>query len=261
MTGQKDNWIVSYPDDGNAVCFGVEDGSFWYQHRNRCILNAVNASGFDKEFYDIGGGNGITAQALQNAGYDITLVEPYLQGIENARSRGILKTVHTTLEEFKPQNGRIKSVGFFDVMEHIEDDEAFLLSINKLLEKDGKLILTVPAFLSLWSYNDVQLGHFRRYRLEDIRKILSTCGFEVCYETYFFSLVWLPMWLARVLPNLLGIKKKNTPQKKKNEHMASNPWLSRILQHVLGWEKDIIRKQKKIPLGTSCMVVARKITD
>lgn len=34
---------VSYPTDGNALCFQVEDSSFWFKHRNACITTLVKA--------------------------------------------------------------------------------------------------------------------------------------------------------------------------------------------------------------------------
>ncbi len=257
MELKRDNWLVSYPDDGNAVCFEMEDASFWYQHRNNCILNAIQNFGFEKEFYDIGGGNGITASILQQNGYEVTLVEPYAQGISNARQRGINRTIQSTLEDFRPENP-VPGVGFFDVMEHIENDENFLMRINRVVKTDGRIILTVPAFQDLWSDNDVQLGHFRRYRLQELDRLLVKCGFTPLYSTYFFSLVWPPMWLLRVLPNRLGINRPNSPKKKKSEHMATTPRLSRILRSLLSWEVKMIRRKRRIPFGTSCMVIAQK---
>lgn len=254
----KTNWLVSYPDDGNAVCYGMEDSSFWYQHRNQCILNAIQEAKFKNAFFDIGGGNGVTAQVLQNHGYDVTLVEPYQQGIENASARGIKKVIQSTLEDFADTSPQIDGVGIFDVMEHIEDDAAFLHYIHGTLKPGGKLILTVPAFQALWSDNDLQLGHYRRYRLEDLEKLLVRQGFKVTYQTYFFSLVWLPMWILRVIPNKFGITKKNTPQKKQKEHMAGNPVTAKILRWLLSWEIRLIKMRKKIPLGTSCLVIAEK---
>ena len=49
---------VSYPAEGNEQCFGIEDNSFWFRHRNSCILELV------KRFpppgkgpiFDVGGG-------------------------------------------------------------------------------------------------------------------------------------------------------------------------------------------------------------
>ncbi|CAG5000265.1 hypothetical protein DYBT9275_02428 [Dyadobacter sp. CECT 9275] len=262
MEDNRNNWIVSYPDDGNSVCYDLEDASFWYQHRNECLVAAMKADGFPAEFYDIGGGNGITALAMQQAGYDVTLIEPYLTGVRNARKRGIVKTVHSTLEDYVSMGYEpVPAAGFFDVMEHIENDKEFLRKINQLLVPDGRIMLTVPAFNSLWSENDVQLGHFRRYTLADLTQLLSETGFEVKYKTYFFSLVWLPMWVTRVLVEKFGIKKKNTPQKKKNEHMAGRPRTARLLRSLLHWEINAIRRRVSIPLGTSCLIIAQKTRE
>lgn len=258
----KENWLVSYPDDGNSVCFEMEDMSFWYQHRNECLVEAMKANGFPRDFLDIGGGNGITALAMQQAGYDVTLVEPYASGIANARKRGIRKTVQSTLEDYVNETtGAAPAAGFFDVMEHIADDKAFLKNINRLLLPGGQIMLTVPAFQSLWSENDVQLGHFRRYTLEKLSKLLAEAGFETTYQSYFFSLVWLPMWFARVLPEKFGIRKNNTPEKKRNEHMAGRPGTARLLRKMLSWETNAIRNKSRIPFGTSCLIVARKTKD
>lgn len=262
MGNSRENWIVSYPDDGNSVCFDMEDISFWYQHRNECLVEAMKACQFPNDFLDIGGGNGITALAMQNAGYDVTLVEPYATGIENARKRGIRSTVQSTLEDYVNQaSGEAPAAGFFDVMEHIEDDAAFLKNINLLLAPGGQIMLTVPAFSSLWSENDVQLGHYRRYTLPRLTGLLAKAGFEVTYQTYFFSLVWAPMWLARVLPEKFGIKKNNTPEKKRNEHMAGRPATANLLRKLLSWETRAIRNKRRIPFGTSCLIVARKTKD
>ena len=32
---------VSYPEHGNAACLQIEDRSFWFRHRNRCIASVV----------------------------------------------------------------------------------------------------------------------------------------------------------------------------------------------------------------------------
>jgi hypothetical protein len=49
---------VDYPDEGNAFSFQVEDQSFWFHQRNRCILAAVGRHPPAGPVFDIGGGNG-----------------------------------------------------------------------------------------------------------------------------------------------------------------------------------------------------------
>ena len=55
---------VDYPDEGNAFCFQVEDHSFWFQHRNACILAVMSRYPPGGTLFDIGGGNGFVARAL-----------------------------------------------------------------------------------------------------------------------------------------------------------------------------------------------------
>src|ERR1700751_5854874 len=59
---------ISYPEDGNEACFTVEGSSFWFRHRNDCILHALKCYPPSGTFFDVGGGNGFVADALQNAG-------------------------------------------------------------------------------------------------------------------------------------------------------------------------------------------------
>lgn len=47
---------ISYPEGGHAVCREVEDSSFWFAHRNRCIVAAVERMPPCGPILDIGGG-------------------------------------------------------------------------------------------------------------------------------------------------------------------------------------------------------------
>lgn len=50
-----------------------------------------------------------------------------------------------------------------DVLEHVEDDQTFLLDLVSLMKPGAHLLLTVPADPRLWSPHDDVYGHFRRY--------------------------------------------------------------------------------------------------
>src|SRR4051794_20651144 len=90
---------VSYPAHGNAACLELEDGSFWFRHRNRCILSLVRGFPPDGPFLDIGGGNGYVAKGLAAAGIPCILVEPGLDGALAARARGIDPVICARLED------------------------------------------------------------------------------------------------------------------------------------------------------------------
>jgi len=65
-----------------------------------------------------------------------------------------------------------------EVLEHIENEEAFLGKIAGLLKIGGRMILSVPARKSLWAVDDEMAGHFRRYEKTEIVQLLSMNGFR-----------------------------------------------------------------------------------
>ena len=93
----KEQESVSYPDQGNEDCFQIEDGSFWFEHRNRIILDLVANFPPHGYFFDIGGGNGFVSRALQMAGWQTVLVEPG-SGAFNASKRGQSQGIQATLD-------------------------------------------------------------------------------------------------------------------------------------------------------------------
>src|SRR6266487_5238914 len=80
----KNTSPISYPEHGNDMCFQIEEDSFWFKHRNNCILELVKNYPAGEIFLDVGGGNGFVTLALQQAGYNAILVEPG-NGVRNAQ--------------------------------------------------------------------------------------------------------------------------------------------------------------------------------
>jgi len=71
----------------------------------------------------------------------------------------------------------VDAAGAFDVTEHIEDDLGFLRELGGILRPGGRLYVTVPAFPFLWSQEDTDTGHYRRYTLPAIEAVLRKAGF------------------------------------------------------------------------------------
>src|SRR4029453_13054884 len=105
---------------------------------------------------------------------------------------------------FRP--GSLPAIGMFDVLEHIENDVAFLDSLHELLIPSGRIYVAVPAFGFLWSADDAAAGHFRRYTIGTLTKALASSGFIVDYSTYFFQWLWLPIFFFRTMPSVIGLR-------------------------------------------------------
>lgn len=65
-----------------------------------------------------------------------------------------------------------------DVLEHFEDDAAFVARAKAHLAPGGVLVLKVPAQSRLYGPMDEASGHFRRYDAEPFAALLERAGFE-----------------------------------------------------------------------------------
>lgn len=140
--------------------------------------------------------------------------------------------------------GSFDTVLCLNVLEHVEDDEQAVRSFRDLLKPGGHLILLAPAYPSLFGTLDLNGPHYRRYRMNELSRMLRNSGYEIVMSRY-FNLFGIPgwWWCGKVLkkPILpsggLGIYEKLVP-------------LFRLIEKVTG-----------PPMGLSILLVARKVEN
>lgn len=85
-------------------------------------------------------------------------------------------TAYRTLDDL-PQP--VNYIFAIDVLEHIEDDVAILKQMHHSLVKGGKILIYVPARQELYSPFDKQIGHYRRYGLNELKNKSLQAGFAI----------------------------------------------------------------------------------
>jgi len=251
------NTPVSYPSDGNCLFSEVEESSFWFKHRLDCIQTVLRRYPASGAIYDLGGGNGYVASAIQSAGIDVVLVEPG-SGAQFARDRGVRKVIKSTVEDAAFDPGTLAAVAVFDVLEHIGDDVGFLKEIARSLKAHGRLYCTVPAYPFLWSDEDVHTGHYRRYTRRRLVRDLSLAGFQVDFITSFFIWLTVPLFVFRALPSRFNLKHNYRPRnvaEVKAEHKMP-ALLTPLMSAIDAWEIRQLAKAKTVPFGASILCVA-----
>ena len=86
-----------------------------------------------------------------------------------------------------------------DIIEHFDDDLAVCRELLRALKPGADLVLSVPAWPSLWSPHDEFLHHKRRYRPAELRTLIESAGFEIQETRGFNFLLFTPIWLVRTL--------------------------------------------------------------
>lgn len=92
--------------------------------------------------------------------------------------------------------GKYDLILLFDVLEHIENEDLFLKSIKFHLGLKGKLLINVPAYNTLYSNYDKAVGHFRRYNLNYLNKVLTVNNFKLVQVSY-WGIFLLPLLFIR----------------------------------------------------------------
>ena len=147
--------------------------------------------------FDIGSGDTFVIETLADyfpkvtfyaidIAFDFKLLQFYRKKHENSRIN-----VFSTLKEAIKEVTYIDVVLLLDVVEHIEFDEEFLKSLlnYEQINKETKLLITVPAFQSLFISHDTFLGHYRRYTNKSLLSLIEKCGYHSNQTGYFFTLL------------------------------------------------------------------------
>lgn len=132
--------------------------------------------------------------------------------------------------DFDSMAGSVDSVVCLNVLEHVEDDAQALSNIRRALAPGGRAVVLVPEGMSVYGTLDVALGHYRRYREDELREKLAQAGFEV--ETVLhFNRPTRPGWYLN--GRLLKRRTFSRFQIWVFDHLV---WLWRRVDHWLPWK-------------------------
>lgn len=255
----SNNLSFSYPEDGHREYFQLEDSSFWFRHRNECIISAIKRFPPKGPILDVGGGNGYVTRRIIDEGFKAILLEPGHLGAFNAKTkRHIPDVICSTFENAHFIANSLDAIGLFDMIEHIEDDQEFVKHVHAVLKPAGLLYITTPAYQWLWSSNDVSAKHFRRYDEKKFVNLLEE-KFDILFFTYFFRWLVVPIFFLRVIPFKLGLLRKRNVLSLEAEHGTKENIAVRALTALIKGETRKIKKKISQSFGASCLLVARKV--
>jgi SAM-dependent methyltransferase len=95
-------------------------------------------------------------------------------------------------------SGEFDTVTAIGVIEHLDDDEAFLKEMHRLLKPNGVFVMLTSSFPYLWTMHDTANYHKRRYYLRALERKLDAAGFETVRFSH-LNFILFPILAAMLL--------------------------------------------------------------
>jgi SAM-dependent methyltransferase len=141
-------------------------------------------------------------------------------------------------------------IALLDVLEHIEDDHAALVSIGKRLKSQGRVLLTVPAHPWMWSGHDVANHHHRRYTRAAFRTVIEGAGFRIERFSAFNSLLFPLAVAQRGVSKLVG--------KEGSDDALPPAPMNAAFEAIFGLEAYLVGRVPMLP-GLSFVAIASRV--
>ncbi|UCH35533.1 MAG: methyltransferase domain-containing protein [Armatimonadota bacterium] len=237
--------------------FRLEDTYWWFVARRELVRALVQkyrrALPLSPRILDVGCGAGAGLLVFSQLGRVIGL-DRSEEALRLSRSRGDFPLIGGTAERLPVADGAVDVVTALDVLEHISDDQAAVIEMARVCKPGGLVVITAPAYQSLWSEHDEALDHFRRYRAGDVRKLLERAGLQILDVSYCITALLPVIFAFRIAQKLFGPPNRGRPK------TALRP-LSDLPNRLLIW---LLRLETAwllrvpLPFGVSVVCVALK---
>jgi SAM-dependent methyltransferase len=231
---------------------------YWYNAGVRSMAGALIdlvVPGRVSSALDIGCGPGthfplLAERAERVTGVDIAALPLQFVRASDA-SVGLVRGDATVLPFADESFELVNAIG---VVEHLDDDVAFLSELHRVLAPKGVALLLTSAFPWLWSEHDVANEHRRRYTFAGFERLTAAAGLETLRLTHLNFLLF-PLLATGMLAHraCFGLEAKH-PRR-------FMPRVPRVVNGLLSWtlrQETRLATRRSLPWGTSLIGVFQR---
>jgi SAM-dependent methyltransferase len=246
---------IGYNPESFELLASVEAIHFWFLGRNSILRDCLSRyfSGA-MNILEIGCGTGFVLSNVRLVFPDARLSgsDIFTEGLGFAKQRVPDATLFQMDAMHIPFRNEFDVIGAFDVLEHIDDDQAALAQIYQACQPGGGVILTVPQHPWLWSGTDDYAHHKRRYTRSELVEKTERAGFKVEYVSAFISLLLPAMLLSRLM------QRSSHAGEQIDTGLHIGKISNTLFAAVMKVERWMMARGWRFSLGGSLLLVARK---
>jgi SAM-dependent methyltransferase len=239
-----------------AAMFAVEDRHWWYRGVRREIEQAVARFGPPEgRWLDAGCGTGGLLAGLsgiaRGTGIDISPM-----GLRLARSRGLTRLAQASVSSLPFPDRAFGLITSVDVLAHrqVAMTDA-LRELARCLAPNGLLVLQLPAFEALRGAHDDAVWTQRRFRKEEVARLLRAAGLRLRLGVYRNSLLFPVAAVRRLLT-------RGSRHREARSDVGPVPApLNSLLFGVLELDRLLRGIGLALPFGLSVLCVATRPED
>jgi len=223
---------------------------WWWRARAELIIETLQrlrpSTGWNY-ILDVGCGEGLFFPRLRQFGL-VEGIEPAWR-MENERNADGNHIYTCSFDQnFQPPH-KYSLILMLDVLEHLQDPIGALRHARELLEPNGTILITVPAFRTLWTNHDVLNHHFTRYTKAGLGQLTASAGLRIIEARYFFHWLYVAKFIVHIFEHAFHPESKlpHVPRAGINRFLYM---ISRAEQKLFG--------KLRIPIGSSLMAVVER---
>ena len=237
----------------------LKESDNWLHRGRRKLLNSCLSpycqskvkKNTHRRILEIGAGSGKNIEILSKYGaVDAIEIEPLATKI--LENNPDVQRLYLNKVPF-PLNQKYDIICAMDFLEHVDNDKEVFSWMVDHLKDNGLIFVTVPAYQLLFSYHDIALGHYRRYRLKQLLS-LGVDRISLIKKGYFNFFLFPIATLSRILDCMRPGRKKDQVKQSSDVHS----YLDFIFFHILQIEINLIRKFSLFPCGLTAFALFRK---
>lgn len=229
----------------------MEKKHWWFLGRRAVVFDILKRVSSKGKLLDIGLGTGFNAQKFLEMGFDVDGLDPAPEAIEFAKKIAPkVGVIQSSFPSSQIPSDTYDVAVLLDVVEHLEDDTAALADVKRALKKGGVALLTVPAFMFLWTKHDERAHHFRRYRKSELVHAIRVAGLEPEFVSYYNFFLFPLIALVRIITKASG-------REEGSDFDTTPGFLNGLLAFIFGSERFLLRFFP-LPFGVSLIAVVRK---
>ncbi len=236
-----------------AAMLACDERHWWYRGRRRVLRAALSRLDLPPgaQLLDAGCGSGRTLDELVAYGR-VTGVDASRTAVAAARVRGHRDVLVARVERLPLATARFDVVTCLDVIEHTPDDRQTFAELLRVTRPGGYLLVTVPAYPSLWSTHDEVNHHYRRYRRRSLLDVATAAGWAPVTTTHFNALLLAPAGLVRLA------SRRHPAIGGRSDLERTPPTLDTALELPLRLEAALLRHGLRLPVGLSLLALLRR---